>query len=79
MVSAVDTQTTKIKKKTSPLFKIRLNNQINKEKTQIRNIVTNFLENRIFIRFSILANNGADLFKFYKDEPTCYSTCQCRN
>ena len=58
LVSAVNTQTKEkqnkeLKKINSPLFKIRTQESIREEETpiknKIKNIITNFLENRIFL------------------------------
>ncbi len=62
LVSAVNTQTKEkqkeLDKKDSPLFKIRTGKAITEEKTtvknKIRNIITKFLENRIFLNFPVV-------------------------
>lgn len=68
MVSAVNTQTKEkkeLKKIDSPLFKLRTE-EATKEKTQdmkisFRNIIANFLENRLFMRHSIFNDkDGGD-------------------
>ena len=63
LVSAVNTQTKEkqkeLEKIDSPLFKIRTKNAIKEEtpiKNKIKDIITNFLENRVFLLKEVLIN-----------------------
>ena len=85
LVSAVNTQTREkqkeLEKIDSPLFKIRTGNALTEEKTtmknKIRNIITNFLENRIFLRLRSSFGENTGLFTS-KGSPSQCSTCQCQ-
>ena len=77
MVSAASMQTKEKEIKESPLFRIRKDNLINKGKTTFKNIVTKFLENRVFIRFSFFNKDICNTPAFTKIPTGDVSTCQC--
>jgi len=87
LVSAVNTQTKEkqkeLEKIDSPLFKIRTGKAITAEKTtvrnKIRNIITNFLENRIFLRLKLSFGENIGLFTSKGEPQTQCSTCQCQS
>ena len=80
MVTAVNTASNEKGILESPLFKIRKDNRIRNEKTQINNIITEFIQNRVLFRFKLFEQVEAGFFGYLKDdEPTHWSTCQCIN